>query len=343
MTSPLGPNTDVTSALDTTPRFSGAEAQAVLRERFALDGVLTSLPSERDQNFRVDTPAGAKLVLKIAKADEERSVLDLQNAMIAHLRADLPDVDLPGLSPAVDGAAISEVRSGGRVYLVRLFCWVEGIPLAKALPHTTHLLATLGRLLGRIDRSLQGFSHPAIHRTLHWDLKHADQAFEYAALLTPEQRALIDAPMREWRRIPWSDLRHGAVHGDANDYNVLVRGGEVVTLLDFGDTVHSAVVCDLAIGLAYAMLDKPDPLSAACAVVAAYHRVLPLTGAEADAVFPLAVARLCMSVCLAAKNARDKGGDDYQQVSASPAWKFLARLGTIAPDRTRAALKDACA
>jgi len=333
----------LTSALDTTPRLSEAEVHAVLRERFAVGGALAPLPSERDQNFRVDTASGAKLVLKIAKADEERTVLDLQNAMIAHLRADLPDVDWPRLSPAVDGAEISEARSGGRVYLVRLFSWVEGTPLAKALPHSAHLLATLGRVLGRIDRSLQGFSHPALHRTLQWDLKQAHGAFEYATLLTPAERSLIDGHVREWRRMAWSSLRHGAVHGDANDYNVLVRGGEVMTLLDFGDTVHSAVVCDLAIGLAYAMLDKPDPLAAAREVVAAYHRVFPLTDAEAEAIFPLAAARLCMSVCLAAKNARDKDGDDYQQVSAAPAWKLLAHLGTIAPDRARAALKDACA
>lgn len=315
----------------------------MLRERFAIEGALALLPSERDQNFRVETRSGEKLVLKIAKADEDRAVVDLQNAMIAHLRRDLPDVDLPRLTPAIDGAGISEVRWGDRIHLVRLLSWIEGIPLARALPHTAHLLETLGRILGRVDRSLQTFSHPAIHRILHWDLKQADQAFAYANLLTPEQRGLIDEHMRGWRRIPWSDLRHGAIHGDANDYNVLVRGGEVVTLLDFGDTAYSALVCDLAIGLAYAMLDKADPLSAARTAVAAYHRVLPLTAAEADAIFPLVATRLSMSVCLAAKNARDKTGDDYQQVSAAPAWKLLAHLGTLAADRARSALRGACA
>jgi len=333
----------MTKTVDTTPRLEVAQACELLRERFAVEGELTPLPSERDQNFRVETRSGAHFVLKIAKADEERSVLELQNAMIAHLRRDLPEVDLPMIALAVDGAGISEARAGKRRYWVRLFSWVDGVPLARAAPHSAHLLTTLGHLLGRIDRSLQSFSHPAIHRSLHWDLKHADQAFGYADLLPPEQRSLIAEHVRCWRRIPWAELRDGPIHGDANDYNVLVRDGEVVTLLDFGDAVQSALVCDLAIALAYAMLDKADPLAAACTVAAAFHQVLPLTAVEADMLFPLLAARLSMSVCLAAKNARDKGGDEYQQVSAAPASRLLAQLAELPADRGRAILEEACA
>jgi Ser/Thr protein kinase RdoA (MazF antagonist) len=327
---------------ETTPRFSPAQARAVLRDRFGIEGELTPLPSERDQNFCIETRSGSQFVLKIAQAHEARAVLDLQNAMIAHLLGDIPDLELPRLHHALDGAAISEVQADAKSHFVRLFSWVEGVPLARAVPHGRRVLETLGRTLARIDLSLRTFSHPAMHRILHWDLRHADLAFHHADLLTAAERALIEDHVRAWGRIRWPELRHGAIHGDANDYNVLVRDGEVVSILDFGDTVHSALVCDLAIGLAYAMLGKPDPLSAAHAMVAAYHRVLPLTVAESEALFPLLATRLCMSVCLAAKNARDKGGDLYQQVSAAPAWELLSHLASHAPTRARAALVQAC-
>ena len=64
------------------------------------------------------------------------------------------------------------------------------------------------------------------------------------------------------------------IYNDANDYNVLVdaAGTRVVSLLDLGDVVHSAAVCDLAIAIAYVMLDKQDPIAAAAEVVAGYHR-----------------------------------------------------------------------
>ena len=329
------------SVQDTTPRLAPADAAVLLRTRFQLEGTITPLPSERDQNFSVQTPSGQRFVLKIAKSDERREVLDLQNSVIAHLGRELEDLELPKLKSTVAGEEITEVHGDrGRTYLVRLFSWVDGIPLVHATPHEAKLLATLGRVLARIDRSLQTFTHPKMHRTLHWDLRRADQAFGHAALLSNEQRALIDEYMREWQRIPWPELRHSVIHGDANDYNVLVRGGEVVTLLDFGDIVHSAVVCDLAIALAYVMLEKPDPIGAARAVVTAYHRSFPLTRPEADVIFPLAASRLCMSVCYAALNAREKGEDEYQQVTAAPAWKLLAYLASLPAGSARAALSE---
>lgn len=324
---------------DTTPRLSPAEAACLLEEQFDLAGDLTSLPSERDQNFLVQTPVGSKFVLKIAKSDERREVLELQNAAIAYLRRDIPDLDWPALLGTVRGAQIAETRDEGeRTHFARLFSWVEGIPFAHAAPHDSKLLGSLGRTLARIDRSLERFTHPAMHRALHWDLKRADQAFRHAELLSAGQRALVEDHIGAWRAISWPLLRHGVIHGDANDYNVLVRAGEIAALLDFGDMVHSAVVCDLAIGVAYAMLGKRDPLSAAGEVIGHYHRVLPLTAAEADAVFPLACARLAMSVCYSTRNALDKSQDPYQQISAAPAWQLLADLARLPPGFAR----DAC-
>jgi len=301
------------------------------------------LPSERDQNFSIQTASGERFVLKIAKSDERREVLDLQNSVLAYLGEEVDDLILPRLKTSLAGEKILEVRGHqGRTYLARLLSWVDGVPLVHATPHDERVLKSLGYVLAKIDKSLQAFTHPAMRRDLHWDLKHADHAFRHCAILSTEQRTLIDALSRGWYDIRWQELRHGVIHGDANDYNVLVRGGEVVSLLDFGDMVHSAVVCDLAIALAYVMLDKPDPVSAARSVVTAYHRVFPLTPAEADTLFTLAASRLCMSVCYAALNARQKGSDEYQQVTAAPAWKLLAGLASLPADFARAALRDAC-
>jgi Ser/Thr protein kinase RdoA (MazF antagonist) len=328
---------------DTTPRFALAEAESLLHTRFGLRGTLAALPSERDQNFSIQTASGDRFVLKIAKSDERREVLDLQNSALAHLGGQLGDPALPRLIPTPAGEEILEVRGHqGRQYLVRLLSWVDGVPLVHATPHDGSVLASLGCILARIDKSLQTFTHPAMQRELHWDLKHADDAFRHSAMLSTEQRTLIDGFSRDWYGIRWRDLRHGVIHGDANDYNVLVRGGKVVSLLDFGDMVYSAVICDPAIALAYVMLEKSDPLSAASSVIAAYHRELPLTPAEADMLFTLAASRLCMSVCYAALNAREKGGDEYQQVTAAPAWKLLAYLASLPDGFARLTLREAC-
>jgi Ser/Thr protein kinase RdoA (MazF antagonist) len=137
-------------------------------------------------------------------------------------------------------------------------------------------------------------------------------------------------------------LRHSVIHGDANDYNVLVRQGRVAGLLDFGDMVYSATACDLAIAIAYAMLDKTEPLAAAAAVISAYHARFPLTDAEQGALFSLTAARLCMSACYAAHNAEAKRGDAYQLVSAGPVSELLQRLDAMPLDVLQNSFRNAC-
>lgn len=73
-------------------------------------------------------------------------------------------------------------------------------------------------------------------------------------------------------------LRKSAIYNDANDYNILVGGGSdiysfnqnVTGFIDLGDMVHGYVVGDLAIAIAYAILDKPQPLATAAKIVKGY-------------------------------------------------------------------------
>ena len=90
------------------------------------------------------------------------------------------------------------------------------------------------------------------------------------------------AARRRVSRLP--TLRRSVIQNDANDYNVIVGGGsdvytrnqEVVGVIDFGDMVYSYTVCDPAIAIAYAILDKPDPLAVATLIVSGYHAAYPL-------------------------------------------------------------------
>jgi Ser/Thr protein kinase RdoA (MazF antagonist) len=322
---------------DTTPRFTIVDAVSAAREIYGLSVAASTLPSERDQNFALDGPAGAKYVLKIAKADEDRSVLELQNAALLYATRRAPDIALPRLIATSAGADIVSVRNADGVsYFMRLMTWLDGEIFVRALPHDAALLASLGAVLAQVDSALQGFSHPAMHRELYWDVMRADLALAHLSLLTSEQQLIVRHFMRAWEGIEWKSLRRSLIHGDANDYNVLVREGRVVGLLDFGDMVHSAVVCDLAIALAYALLDQTDPLGACVPIIRAYHARFALTEHEIVALYPLMAARLCMSLCYAAYNAQVKSGDAYQLVTAEPAWALLQRLSAIPEDTAQA-------
>ncbi len=327
----------------TTPRFTTAEAERIGQREYGLASTAAELPSERDQNFLLSTARGEKFVLKFAKSDEERAVLDFQNAALDWVAGHAPALAVPRLRPTLGGAGLTRVRDhAGREHFVRLIGWLEGAMYADSGPHDEPLLASLGSVLGDLDRALQGFSHPAMHRALHWNVSCANRALEHLPLLTPEQQALVRGFMQAWSQLDWGALRHGVIHGDANDHNVLVRDRRVVGLIDFGDIVYSATACDPAIAMAYAMMSRPQPLAAAASVTRAYHERFPLTVAEIDALYPLLTARLCMSVCYAAYNARAKSDDAYQQVSAAPAWELLRRLAPVPPEAARALLRAAC-
>ena len=329
--------------LDTAPRFEVADAVRLARDIYGLSAEAGPLPSERDQNFTLRSDAGEKFVLKIAKSDEARSVLELQNAVLRHAARHAPALALQRLVPNSRGEDIATITGAqGLSYFLRLMTWLEGEIFVHARPHDAALLESLGSTMAELDLALQGFSHPAMGRQLHWDVKHADLALQYLPLLSNAQQAIVRRFMNAWDKIEWRGLRHSVIHGDANDYNVLVRGGRVAGLLDFGDIVHSATACDLAIAVAYAMLGQPEPLAAASPVIRAYHARFPLTEAESRSLFALTAARLCLSVCYAAHNAQAKRGDAYQLVTAGPAWELLQRLDAAPLETLQNSFSNAC-
>jgi 4-aminobutyrate aminotransferase-like enzyme len=101
-------------------------------------------------------------------------------------------------------------------------------------------------------------------------------------------------------------------------------------------------IAELAILLAYAMLDKRDPLATASRIARAYHSVLPLEESEIEALFPLVCLRLCTSVTLAAHQCKRAPENDYLGVTEGPAWRLLEVLDTIHPRLAWYTLREAC-
>ena len=232
--------------------------------------------------------------------------------------------------------------AGAAVHGVRALKWVEGAVLAKSADKSASLFESIGTGMAKIDAALEHFTHPAAHRILQWDLRYAGSARAHVQLLPRARRARIERAFGVWEEIDWGSLRHSVIHGDANDYNVLVQGGRMTGLLDFGDMVHSATVCELAIALAYAMLHHERPFTAAAAVIRGYHRHFPLTDPEQQVLFPLIVARLSASVCYAAHNRERSPDDPYQVVTEEAAWTLLDGLEPCSNDAALAMVRQAC-
>ncbi|MCZ7670461.1 MAG: hypothetical protein M5U34_26540 [Chloroflexi bacterium] len=68
------------------PEFSNQEAVQIAQDEFGIAGRVKTLPSERDQNFRLITDNGRSYVLKIASQTDSHDILDYQNQALTHLR-----------------------------------------------------------------------------------------------------------------------------------------------------------------------------------------------------------------------------------------------------------------
>jgi 4-aminobutyrate aminotransferase-like enzyme/Ser/Thr protein kinase RdoA (MazF antagonist) len=334
------------SLLQQAPRFDAAGAAQLARDLYRLDTTASPLPSERDQNFVLTTADGKQWVLKIANAAEPLELLVGQNAAMEHVAA-------LGLCPRVHadprGELIARAPSG---HFVRLLSWLPGVPLGTLAARPDSLLEDLGQTLGRISTALADFDHPAIHRSFHWDLARGFEILDAHAPLIddPALRGFVlrtAGYVRARDRRRFERLRRSAIHGDANDFNVLVDQGlpespRVTGVIDFGDMVHSYTAAEPAVAIAYAVLDHPDPLRAAEAIVRGYHAAHPLTDDEVAALFGLAQLRLCVSVCMAAHQQRQRPGDEYLSISQAAIHRTLPVLAGIHPDAAEEAFRSAC-
>jgi 4-aminobutyrate aminotransferase-like enzyme/Ser/Thr protein kinase RdoA (MazF antagonist) len=345
------------SLVQSAPRFTAAEALCFAQQLYGITATATPLTSERDQNFLLTTADGRQYVLKIANAQEERAILELQNATLTHV-ATQSDIPVAHLQPTVDGQQIATVTgAAGASHLVRLLTYLPGKPLGAVKPHAPELLNRLGEYLGNLDKALSTFDHPAADRLLQWDLRQASAVINrYKGVIAdPARRQLVEQQLVYFQQHTaplLSQVRTSIIHNDGNDYNVLVgdqaEGGllgrnKVVTgVIDFGDMVRTYTVSEPAIAAAYAMLDKADPLAAAVALVRGYHAAYPLTETEIAVLYPLICMRLCMSVCISAHQQALQPENRYLSISEAPAWALLEKLAPLAPDFAHYTFRHAC-
>jgi Ser/Thr protein kinase RdoA (MazF antagonist) len=307
----------VAQLLKHAPDFDIASAEAIAEELFGIRGRAQSLPSERDQNFLLTDQAGEKFVLKIANALESRAFLEAENAVLKHVGRRVSFCQLP---------VKTEIVSVADRYFARLVGYLPGVPLAKVQPQAPELLRDLGSKLGQLDHALSDFDHRAVHRDFHWDLANGNRIIDEFAFLI-EDTSLRELVLR--CKIEFnSALRRSVIHGDANDYNVLVDPERMIVtgLLDFGDMVYSYTVGDLAIAIAYVVLDKSDPHAAASEVVKGYTSEFELRDEELEMLWPLVRLRLAMSVCIAADQLRQQPENEYLRISQRAIEAMLPRL-----------------
>lgn len=285
--------------LEPLPTVNVALATQLLASCYELEGALAPLHGERDRNFRVDTPAG-RFVLKVHNPADGAGVVEMRTRAMAHVRAVDPSFPVPAVVPTAAGGESATITGpDGRVSRIQLFTFLQGRHvLAAELDEP--LLYGWGRSAARLGRALRGFFHRAAGYPIQWDVQRAARLRDRLHLLEGDARVLVTTALDRFDALVaprFAGLRAQVVHGDLGPGNVLFApDGTVSGVTDFGDTTHTALVCDLAVVLAEALQARPDAMELAEPVIAGYTSLTPLEDHEARLLLDLVAARAATEV-----------------------------------------------
>ena len=305
----------------------------LLASEYGLTGRLSRLAGESD-NFLVEA-GDESYVLKLCTESQTTRMLELEHLAIETVAEAGLGLDLPRVVPTRGGAVEAVLAANGVTLRGRLLRFVTGVAWHAAGVASKGRLRHLGRCLAGIVTALSSVDHPAARRTHRWDLVAAAAHRRHAGLVDDAARRRVLARAFDLfaaGAVPLLDeLPHSLIHGDLNDENVLLRGQRVAGILDFGDCLRNPTVCELAIALAYLLLDEADPLAAGAEIVAGYRTRRPLSGGEIEVLWPLVCGRLAASVSIAARRRQIDPQRAAWFVTEERAWRALERYMRLEP------------
>ena len=304
------------------PNYSVEDVMLLIKVHYGIKVQAMILNSERDQNFLCNA-GEKKYVLKISNPDEDRFVLEMQNACMQYIKEHDPSLQVP-----LAFKEVKTIKNEGTSFFIRLVDYLPG-QLLMEMVHHSDLLYELGSFLGRLRIAMNGFDHPAGHRDFPWDVAYIDFIKEHKHYLESKE-SVVDHFIDQYEQIVLpitSKLRKALIHNDGNDHNVLVnKNGKTTGIIDFGDMIYSYVALEPAVCMAYVALDKDNPLNAIAQVLKGFHQSFPLNENELKSVIYLMCLRLCISITMVSYRQSLFPENTYLSVSESPAREFLNRM-----------------
>jgi 4-aminobutyrate aminotransferase-like enzyme/Ser/Thr protein kinase RdoA (MazF antagonist) len=327
--------------------------KAALRDRYGTDGVLEQLDGEFDLNFSCRAqPTDRDLIVKVMRTGCNVELVAMQCEAMRRVRERYPRACIPDLVRTVDGDDFTTMRdTAGERRIMWVMTRVAGKAYAECRPRPSRLVGEIGRSIAEFNDALVRFDHALLKRDMKWDLQRPGWIREQLAQVgNQSRRALVSGILDRFDELEPA-LREQSVitlHNDVNDYNLIVEqdasgDADFRGLIDFGDMLKGPAVCELAIAGAYLVLDEERPFDVLAGLIAGYHRVRALSGAELDLIFPLLLTRLAVSVVNAAMMKLERPNDPYVSVTEVPAWTFLERFAQTPPAWIATHLKLACA
>lgn len=328
-------------------QISLKKATEIAQKLYGLKGIINLLPGELDFNFKISSK-NESYILKISRPNVDKDYIDFQNQLLNHI-SNQKSILSPKIIPDKNGNDFSQINDeAGNLRFVRLLTWVDGRVWSNVNPQKENLLFSLGEQAGNLTNAFQGFDHPLAHRNIDWDLAQANWTKAYLNLFTQKQQKILTHFLNRFEKIQalYNSLRKSIVHNDANDNNIIVSNDlidpNIKTIIDYGDAVYTQIINDLAIAIAYAVMQKPDPLQASLSIVKGYHKAFPLIEDELSLLHNLVAIRLVISVTKSAINKKQEPDNTYLLISEKAAWDVLEKWVNINENIAYYSFREAC-
>ncbi|MGB5334689.1 MAG: aminotransferase class III-fold pyridoxal phosphate-dependent enzyme [Woeseiaceae bacterium] len=284
-----------------------AEVRELAVQLYGLEGRISQLSGERDQNFLLEADNDRRFVLKVANSTESAEVVGLQIAALRHIATTAPSLPVPRIVQNTHDLDAQHVLfANGCEHIVYLLTFLDGTLLSE---HSgtggKARLRRLGVLMADIDLSLRGFFHPAAMQQHPWNFESCGRLQPLTMYIESEDdRAIVDQVFVRMRDVVIPRLltqRHQVIHQDAHADNLLLETqdpAKFAGLIDFGDLLFGTLAAEVAVACDGVTEDHGDMAGPSCEVVAAYDSVLPLEESELDLVFDLMCARNAMTATI---------------------------------------------
>ncbi|GFO02567.1 hydroxylysine kinase [Plakobranchus ocellatus] len=297
-------------------------------------------------------------VFKILNSEDskEPDYIDAQTKMIVHVAKAGYPTPAPVLS--VNNRYMESVCSGTpqTAHLARLFEFMPGKTLDK-VPLTNQLCYEIGWFAGKLNITLKTCfitENISSAMTRKWNLSELPSLRQDLHVIkSTKQRSLIEEVIDEFEKHILNQsysFSKGLIHSDFNDGNILVEQGtgyqqandpnifgenkinnneyHICGIIDFGDATNSLYIYDLAIAIAYAMINKHSfpPMEAARNVLSGYLKHMHLSEWELKHLRLVICARFVQSLVIGGTSLLKEPENMYIPLHMRRIWPVLMNV-----------------
>lgn len=318
----------------------------IIHSEFGFDAEVENLVGYEDFNFRVTQNAN-QYIFKVHKSETFPHLLDAQNQFIQHLSKSVVQQYIPKTKQSLFGSSIIDLKKYGlENHYGRLLTYLDG-QLYYESPQNLRTISELGRITGLINKSSLDFFDHRFHLQSHaWNLTYSSSYINEIHYITDISiKRLVHYYLDQFKY--YSDefndiLPKQIIHGDINDYNILVDQGDITGIIDFGDSCYSARISEIAIAITYVLMGRSDILDASIAFIKAYNKVNPIQKTELRVLYYFIAARLSISLINAYRNQQLNPSSNYHQVSFELAKSLIKKWVQLNPFLFEQQILNAC-